>query len=229
MKKIALSLLLLTSLAFGGDVCTPAPAKEPHLLPCEAPRKLSVRSGIVSCYDSSLGQSVWAASEMDPKSSHSFDRDTCDWKIDKNVGSISPAAYTGTGYAKGHLIAFTDASCASSAADTCVTSNIVPQPGAQNSGVWLQLEKHIRATAAKAPGKKWLVMAGPRFPATMAWVKPGLAQPNGIWKVLINTTDGTGCGYVGAYLKPYAVQVVPVASLGIRGIKDGDPSLCAVK
>jgi hypothetical protein len=93
----------------------------------------------------------------------------------------------------------------------------------------LQLEKHIRATAAKAPSKKWLVMAGPRFPATIAWVKPGLAQPNGIWKVLINTTDGTGCGYVGAYLKPYAVQVVPVASLGIRGIKDGDPSLCAVK
>lgn len=229
MKKIIIALAFVSSYTFGADICTVPPARDPHLPSCGDGRKLSVRASIVSCYDSQLGQSVWAASEMNPTSSHSYDRSACDWKVDKNVDSISPAAYANTGFAKGHLIAFTDAPCQSSAADTCVTSNIIPQPIAQNSGVWLQLEKHVREIASLQPTKKWLVIAGPRFPTPVTWVKPGLAQPNAIWKVLVNLTDGVGCGYVGAFLKPYAVQNVSVASLGIAGVKDADPSMCAMK
>lgn len=164
---------------------------------------------------------------MDPKRSHSFNRDICDWKRDKNVGSVSPDLYTGTGYARGHLIAFADSSCETGATETCVTSNIIPQPMGQNSGVWAQLEKHIRDIALRGPNKKWLVITGARMTNPVVWIKKGLAQPSGIWKVLINTTDRTGCGYLGAYLKPYVIQYVPLVTLGIKGVNDGNREICA--
>jgi DNA/RNA endonuclease G (NUC1) len=225
--RIALALLADAPAVFASDVCTPPPVWDSRLPPCEYPRKITVHGSIVSCYDPAWGFPAWSASEMDPKSSHSFDREGCVWRRDKSVGSVSPTLYTGTGYARGHLIAFADSSCESGASETCVTSNTIPQPGAQNSGVWAQLERHIREIAASGPNKKWLVIAGPRMGNPVAWLKPGLARPNGIWKVLINATDGSGCGYMSAYLKPYVIQYVPVITLGIKGVRDGNREICA--
>ena len=229
MKHLALvaALSLASPSAIAGDVCTPPPVWDSRLPPCEYPRRITVHGGIVSCYDPSWGIPTWSASEMDPKSSHSFNRETCVWKRDKSVGSVSPDLYTGTSYARGHLIAFADPSCDQGATETCVTSNIIPQPGGQNSGVWAQLERHIREIAATGPNKKWLVIAGPRMGNPVAWLKPGLARPNGIWKVLIYTTDGTGCGYLGAFLKPYVIQYVPLITLGIKGVREGNREICA--
>lgn len=229
MKIIAIILALFTLApdVIASDICTSPPVWDSCLPSCEYPRKITVHGSIVSCYDSMWGLATWSASELDPKSSHSFDRDKCVWKKDKNVDSVSPDVYTGTRYTRGHLIAFADSSCETGAAETCVTSNIIPQPGGQNSGVWAQLEKHIRDIASRGPSKKWLVITGPRMSKPVMWVKRGLAQPSGIWKVLINATDGTGCGYLGAYLKPYVIQYVPLVTLGIKGIKDGNREICA--
>lgn len=224
---VALTVLTLTSVIFAGDICTPPPVWEPLVPKCEYPRKITVNYSVMSCYDTMLGIPVWSASALDPKSSHTFDRETCVWHRDKNVITLHPNSYSGTGYVKGHLIAFADSSCEEGAASTCVTSNIIPQPAAQNSGVWAQLEKHIREIASRGKSKKWLVLAGPVLGLPVTWLKPGLVKPEGIWKVLINLTDGTGCGYAGSFRKPYTIQYVPLATLGINGIKEGNREICA--
>ena len=226
--KLHLSIFILSFTTFlhAEGVCTPPPAVDAFLPACPAGSIKTTRTSVVSCYNPKLGFSNWSAAYVNMNNSHEFDRDTCDWKIDGNVKSISPSSYVNSGYVKGHLVAFTDVSCPSAAADTCTTTNIIPQPGAQNSGIWLALEKFIRKATSTRPSTSWMVIAGPRVSTPVEFIKPGLAKPNAIWKVLIDVSKNEGCAYSGAYLKPYVIRTVKMTDLGFDKVKDAPSELC---
>lgn len=225
---ILFGLMAVQRSAYSEGVCTPPPSKD-LLPPCVEPSRLTRRGSVVSCYDSRLGFSIWSASYLSPGERQEYDRNTCDWKIDPNVKSISPNVYTNSGFVKGHLIAFTDVSCASSASETCTSSNIIPQPGVQNSGVWLGLEKFIRKKSLQAKDAHQLIIAGAVIPDKVSFIKPGLARPIGIWKAWINLEENHGCAYVGPYEKPYKISVVKLTDVGIRNVADYPDTECVYK
>jgi endonuclease G len=78
--------------------------------------------------------------------------------------------YAGSGYARGHMMPDADRSDNRLKAETYFLSNMVPQFGPFNSGVWLKLEKHVRAWACTRD--EVLIITGP------VWYDPKEADPS---------------------------------------------------
>ena len=204
-----LMLALLTSRLALGQTCKPAPDVP---LACPAPASLQTFGTIRACDDPTLGMPRWAAAWYQ-HSKTSIPRDFCVWR--KTPGMPAPALYSGTGYDKGHLIAFADIACsAEAAALTCQTGNIAPQPPQDNQTTWARFEGKLRDWADKADhGAPVLFVAGPSFTAPPLWVRSGLRRPSGFWKVAL--TSKGACGYAALFGSPQVRPVAP-STLGFQ-------------
>lgn len=199
MRLSIVILPLLVASPGKGETCRPVP---PAPLSCPTPYREATMGAVRACLDSFSGTPRWATAWYQPSAVHQ-DRDTCTWR--KTPGMPAPSAYVGTGYDKGHLIAFADVSCSEDAASlTCQTGNIAPQPPRDNRGAWAQFEDRLRGWANTAEkGRAIQFVAGPMYRDPPEWVRAGLRKPFGFWKAAL-TPNGV-CGYAqvfGGKVKP---------------------------
>ena len=114
------------------------------------------------CYRESYEQAEWSAYELTKDELNKKSGRTNDFREDPEIktGSATLNDYKGSGYDRGHLTPAADMAFSEKAmSETFYLSNMSPQAGPFNRGIWQQLEAQVR-TWAKTFGKVY-VISGP--------------------------------------------------------------------
>jgi len=187
-------------------------------------------------YNQSRGTPNWVSYELDARHSQSgTDRCNCftaDPLLPTNK-QILTADYTNGGYDRGHMVRSADRTLQNGDnARTFYLTNIVPQTGDLNQGVWAQFENML-ADSARTSGKAVYIITGPQYNAgtALTFIKNEgkIAIPDSTWKVaLIVKRRGDGTPYDISNLQAWAnidsVTVLAVMMPNIAGIRNDAPS-----
>lgn len=119
--------LLLLSLA------TTLQAQFPH-----CPATFAQRQDFAVCYDTANRRPLWTAHEIKPSTTSSRRKH---WRKDHELNSQPAAAFTNSGYHRGHLAPAADIP---ESDDSFLTSNAIAQNAQLNAGAWRSLENQIR-------------------------------------------------------------------------------------
>jgi endonuclease G, mitochondrial len=156
---------------------------------------LSVKSGYVISYNSSLKVPNWVSWELNPSYLGSTPRqDTFrpDDTLPASVPQASLADYSGSGYDRGHMTPSADRTLTvASNSQTFYLTNMIPQAGNNNRGPWARLEDYCRTLVAA--GKEVFITSGGTFSATSNWIGSGVMVPDSTFKVIVvldSTTQG---------------------------------------
>ena len=113
-------------------------------------------------------------------------------------GSATPDDYRGSGYDRGHLIPAADLAWdAEAMAETFYMSNISPQSGNFNKGIWRELEELTRNWAKKF--KEVYVITGPVLTLEpKGEIGEGVSVPAAYYKVILDFSEPSvkGIGFV---------------------------------
>ena len=132
------------------------------------PRLLTNRAYLVG-YSDALGNPLWAAyrvADVNPLPAPAERPER--FEVDpRTVARVEPAAYSGSGYDRGHLApnyAIATRHGEAGQRETFLMSNVMPQRHGLNAGTWKQLETRIATSWPARFGEVW-VLAGPVFGA----------------------------------------------------------------
>jgi DNA/RNA endonuclease G (NUC1) len=108
------------------------------LIASTCPATLAERHSFTVCYDTAHQRPLWTLHTIQsgatpPQRKH--------WRKDHTLNSLPSAAFTNTGYHRGHLAAAADLP---ESQDTFLTSNAIAQDPALNTGPWRAFENRIR-------------------------------------------------------------------------------------
>jgi endonuclease G, mitochondrial len=156
---------------------------------------LSVKSGYVISYNSSLKVPNWVSWELNTSYLGSTPRqDTFrpDDTLPANVPQAALADYSGSGYDRGHMTPSADRTLTVAAnSQTFYLTNMIPQAGNNNRGPWARLEDYCRTLVAS--GKEVFITSGGTFSASSNWIGSGVMVPDSTFKVIVvldSTTQG---------------------------------------
>lgn len=150
--------------------------------------------GYVVGYSESLANPLWAAYKMVdlPKIPSSGKRPE-KFEVDRRTSArISPDAYTGSGYDRGHLApnyAIATRYGAAAQRETFLMSNIVPQRHALNAGLWRGLEEKIATSYPARYGEVWAI-TGPIFASHPKTLRDGVAIPDAFFLIVVDENEG---------------------------------------
>ncbi len=125
---------------------------------------------------------------------------TNDYRVDPEVttGSATPADYTNSGYDQGHLAPAEDFSFDSTAEEeSFYMSNMSPQLGSCNRGIWKRLENEVRRWAEKYD--TIYITAGPILTDSLITIgQDHVSVPNFFYKVILNKSGNIykGIGFI---------------------------------
>lgn len=152
------------------------------------PGHLARRVHYVVCFDTQLRAPLWTAHELQPETANASKRRTR-FRKDRELNSHSAAAFTNSGFDRGHLVPARDLP---GDEQTFLVSNVVPQNPAVNRGPMRKLEAGIRAHAR--PSASVIVVTRPTYGDCGV---PGFAVPVpcAIEKIVLVTTAETRACY----------------------------------
>jgi len=102
------------------------------------PATLAERDAFTVCYDTPNQRALWTSHTPAPSTTPAERKH---WRIDRELNSLPSAAFTNTGFDRGHLTPVADLP---NSKDVFLTSNAIAQNRALNRGQWRQLENQIR-------------------------------------------------------------------------------------
>lgn len=132
--------------------------------------------------------------------------------------------YTNQGFARGHMTPADDAPDRPTQADTFVVTNIVPQVGPFNGGLWAQLERAVHRLAASE--REVYIVTGPLFEEARNPIH-GIAVPSAIFKAIYVPSRRFALAFVSTNEQPTRCTIVAIAELQRRSGLDPFPSLTA--
>jgi endonuclease G, mitochondrial len=156
--------------------------------------RVLVNRGYVVGYDEARGNPAWVAYRMGdlpslprpPPRPEKF-------AVDRRTAvRVSPDSYTGSGYDRGHLApnyAIATRYGAAAQEETFLMSNIVPQLGTLNRGLWRELEAKI-ATAYPARYEEVWVVTGPIFGSNPRKLRGGVEIPEAFFLIVVDEHEG---------------------------------------
>ncbi len=145
-------------------------------------------------YNDNLGQPNWAswdltASDIGTNSRSTFVTDT---NLPPNFTRYSTSIYNGAGWDRGHLCPSKDRTDTSTNNDLVFfMSNVLPQSGVNNSGVWLQFENYCRDLVQSTNNYELLLICGGSGYGT-ARLTNGPFIPDYTWKIAVVVPPGLG-------------------------------------
>jgi endonuclease G len=156
-------------------------------------RTLVNRAYIVG-YNDARGNPAWAAYRVrDLAAPPSAPPRPDKFEIDRRTAArVSPDAYTGSGYDRGHLApnyAIATRHGAAAQAETFLMSNITPQRHALNAGIWKTLEQKI-ATSYPARYEEVWVLTGPIFGERPARLRGDIHVPDAFFLIVLDEHEG---------------------------------------
>jgi endonuclease G len=148
-------------------------------------------------YSDNLGEPVWASWDLTAGDVGSATRSTTyfqDTNLPPNFTRLTTTDYNGVGsidFNRGHLCPSEDRTDTESDNDAVFwMSNIMPQSGPNNQGVWGNLESYCRTLASS--GNELLILCGPsgfgtnKIPSGKAYIG------SNVWKIVVSVPLGSG-------------------------------------
>jgi endonuclease G len=109
----------------------------------------------------------------------------------------------GTGYDKGHAVPDGDLSWDQQVEyESFLMTNMYPQAGSLNRGIWKLLETSVRGWAVQT-NQSYTIYVGAIYGAGDKTIGKGVVVPHGYYKIVINQATGEFAGWQFPHLSPY--------------------------
>ncbi len=170
---------------------------------------LIVRPQYALSYNRSKGIPNWASWQLNKSWLGSTDRQN-NFRPDDTLPNgwvrITPSAYTGSGYDKGHIIPSADRTkSVEDNASTFLMTNMVPQTPDNNRRTWEGLEQYSRELVTKE-GKELYIIAGP-LGSQGEPLKGKVTIPKSTWKIVVVLEPDSGINGITTKTRALAVNI----------------------
>ena len=162
------------------------------------------REAYLVAYDAPAKIPVYVAYTLKPENALGCWPRTNAFVADKSiVGGAKPEDYAGTGYDKGHAAPDGDLSWSEIVEyESFLMTNMYPQHGSLNRGIWKLLETSIRGWAVQR-NQPFTIFVGAFYGASNEKIGNGVVVPHGYYKIVINNSTGEVAGWKFPHTKPY--------------------------
>ena len=118
-------------------------------------------------------------------------------------GGAVPADYAGTGYDKGHMAPDGDQSWDQQVEyESFLMTNMSPQAGSLNRGIWKLLETSVRGWAFQG-GQNFTIVSGGVYSQGDKVIGKGVIVPHAFYKIVIDQATGQVAGWWFPHVAPY--------------------------
>lgn len=238
MKKLFLSLLLAPIMAMAWVQRAPLPVQscQKHSPYGFAQTSKEVqpicREGYLVAYDTAARIPNYVAYTLTPNQAIGCWPRTNAFVTDQSiVGGATPNDYVGTGYDKGHAAPDGDLSWDQQVEyESFLMTNMFPQVGSLNRGIWKLLETSIRGWAVQRD-QSYTIYVGAIYDYTNKRIGRGVVVPHAYYKIVINNQTNEVAGWMFPHEAPYQdlgsnlkLYRVPVSQIQQRaGVQFGFP------
>jgi len=162
------------------------------------------RQAYLVAYDAAARLPNYVAYTLTPPNALGCVARTNAFAADQSVqGGATPDDYAGTGYDKGHMAPDGDLSWDPQVEfESFLMTNMSPQAGSLNRGIWKLLETSVRGWAVQR-NQSYTVIAGGVYDATDKKIGRGVVVPHGFYKIVINQATGETAGWAFPHVAPY--------------------------
>ena len=162
------------------------------------------REGYLVAYDAPVKIPVYVAYTLQPQNALGCFPRTNAFVADQSVqGGARPDDYAGTGYDKGHAAPDGDLSYNQMVEyESFLMTNMYPQHGSLNRGIWKLLETSVRGWAVQL-NQSYTIYVGAIYGAGDPTIGKGVVVPHGYYKIVINQSTGQVAGWLFPHNKPY--------------------------
>ena len=211
MKKIIIFLLLTAAFAANAwDQRAPLPPQacqvhSPYgFAETQRPAQPICREAYLVAYDAPAKIPVYVAYTLLPQNALGCFPRTNAFAADQSVpGGARPDDYTGTGYDKGHAAPDGDLSWSQQVEyESFLMTNMYPQHGSLNRGIWKLLETSVRGWAVQL-NQNFTIYVGAIYNSNNPVIGNGVIVPHGYYKIVINQNTGAVAGWIFPHTKPY--------------------------
>ena len=118
-------------------------------------------------------------------------------------GGAVPGDYAGAGYDKGHMAPDGDQSWDQQVEyESFLMTNMSPQAGSLNRGIWKLLETSVRGWAVQL-NQSYTIVSGGIYDANDKKIGKGVVVPHGFYKIVINNQTKEIAGWAFPHTAPY--------------------------
>ena len=162
------------------------------------------REAYFVAYDAPVRVPVYVAYTLLPQNALGCFPRTNAFVADQSVpNGATPQDYAGTGYDKGHAAPDGDLSWSQQVEyESFLMTNMYPQHGSLNRGIWKLLETSVRGWAVQR-NQSYTVFIGAIYGAGNEYIGKGVIVPNGYYKIVVNQQTNEVAGWLFPHTKPY--------------------------
>lgn len=166
--------------------------------------QLLCRTGYISAYDSSAKIPGWVAYTLTPQRALGCLPRGNDFAEDRVVlNGPKPEDYTGTGYDRGHAAPDGDLAWSEIAQrESYLMTNMYPQAGSLNRGIWKLLETSVRGWAVQT-GHTYTIFVGGIYSPQDRTIGRGVVVPSWYYKIVVNQNTNEVAGWAFPHKPPY--------------------------
>lgn len=212
MKKLFALLLLAVSFSAGAwDQRAPLP---PQACQVHSPYGFAqtaratqpiCREAYLVAYDAPVKIPAYVAYTLLPQNALGCFPRTNAFVADASLGGTgaTPADYVGTGYDKGHAAPDGDLSWSEIVEyESFLMTNMYPQHGSLNRGIWKLLETSVRGWAVQR-NQPYTIFVGAFYGPGDESIGKSVIVPHGFYKIVINNATKEVAGWTFPHVKPY--------------------------
>ncbi len=162
------------------------------------------REAYLVAYDATAKIPVYVAYTLKPQNALGCFPRTNAFVADQSVPNGARLDdYAGTGYDKGHAVPDGDLSYSQIVEyESFLMTNMYPQHGSLNRGIWKLLETSVRGWAVQL-NQPFTIYVGAIYGPSDPTIGKGVVVPNGFYKIVINNNTGAVAGWAFPHVKPY--------------------------
>jgi endonuclease G len=210
-KLLAVLLLTFSTLASAWEQRAPLPVEACQVhspygwAQTTRPAQAICREAFLVAYDPPVKIPVYVAYTLYPQNALGCWPRTNAFVADQSLGGTGarPDDYAGTGYDKGHAAPDGDLSWSQQVEyESFLMTNMYPQHGSLNRGIWKLLETSVRGWAVQQ-NQSFTIFVGAFYGAGDEYIGNGVIVPHGYYKIVINNNTGSVAGWAFPHTKPY--------------------------
>jgi len=211
MKKLLVLLALVSTQVFAWDQRAPLPVDACQVHSpygwAQTTRQAQpiCREAYLVAYDAPVKIPAYVAYTLYPQNALGCFPRTNAFVADQSLGGTGarPDDYAGTGYDKGHAVPDGDLSWSQIVEyESFLMTNMYPQHGSLNRGIWKLLETSVRGWAVQRK-QPFTIYVGALYGAGDEYIGKGVIVPHGYYKIVINNATGEVAGWGFPHTKPY--------------------------
>jgi DNA/RNA endonuclease G (NUC1) len=163
------------------------------------------REAYLVAYDAPVKIPVYVAYTLLPQNALGCFPRTNAFVADQSLGGTGarPDDYAGTGYDKGHMSPDGDLSWTQQVEyESFLMTNMVPQRGSLNRGIWKLLETSVRGWAVQL-NQPFTIYVGSIYNNEDKRIGNGVIVPHAYYKIVINNQTKQVAGWLFPHVEPY--------------------------